>query len=92
MGRKLNQVTWFFPPSQNPFPEKKEAGHCATTSLHSTTYLGTQTRKPRLHLNIATTYTSDKRKATDRQHYRERTSDDTRTKMEKSLPGDPRKA
>jgi len=33
-----------------------------------------------------------KEKATERQHYRERTSDDTRTKMEKSLPGDPRKA
>lgn len=24
MGRKLNQMTWFFPPSQNPFPEKKK--------------------------------------------------------------------
>jgi hypothetical protein len=24
MGRKLNQMTWFFPPSQNPFPETKK--------------------------------------------------------------------
>jgi hypothetical protein len=24
IGRKFNQVTWLFPPSQNPFPEKKK--------------------------------------------------------------------
>jgi hypothetical protein len=55
MGRKIEPGDLILSPLAKPFPRKKEAWHCATTSLHSTTYLGTQTRKPRLHLTIATT-------------------------------------
>jgi hypothetical protein len=92
MGRKLNQVTWFFPPSQNRFPEKKKPDivqphlyirpHILEPKLEnrdsiSSSQLRTQMTKGKL---LTGSITENGQATKQGQRWK------------KSLPGDPRKA